>query len=58
MENRIKNFIQEHNLIIEEPIICATSGGVDSVCLINILHNLGYKVVLAHVNHQKELNQK
>jgi len=53
MENRIKNFIQEHSLIIEEPIICATSGGVDSVCLINILHNLGYKVVLAHVNHHK-----
>ena len=53
MENKIKNFIIEHNLIVEEPIICATSGGVDSVCLINILHNLGYKVILAHVNHHK-----
>ncbi len=53
MENKIKNFILENNLIIEEPIICATSGGVDSVCLINILHNLGYKVILAHVNHHK-----
>ena len=53
MENKIKNFIINNNLIEEEPIICATSGGVDSVCLINILHNLGYKVVLAHVNHLK-----
>ena len=53
MENKIKNFIINNNLIEEEPIICATSGGVDSVCLINILHNLGYKVVLAHVNHHK-----
>ena len=53
MENKIKNFILNNNLITEEPIVCATSGGVDSVCLINILSKLGYKVILAHVNHHK-----
>ncbi len=62
MENKIKKFIFDNNLIIEEPIICATSGGVDSVCLINILNKLGYKVILAHVNHHKrkesEIEQK
>lgn len=53
MENRVLNFIKDNNLINKQPIVCATSGGVDSVCLIHILHKLGYKVILAHVNHHK-----
>ena len=32
-----------------------SSGGVDSICLLHILHTLGYKVVLAHVNHNKRV---
>ena len=58
MEKRIKSFILEHNLIEDEVVICATSGGVDSVSLINILHNLGYKTVLAHVNHHKRIESE
>ena len=30
MLDRVKEFIKEHNLITEQPIICAVSGGVDS----------------------------
>ncbi len=32
-------------------ILVAFSGGCDSVCLAIALHNLGYKIGLAHVNH-------
>lgn len=53
MENIIKNFIKENININNNSIICAVSGGVDSVCLLNILYNLGYNVILAHVNHHK-----
>ena len=58
MENKVLKFIRDNNLIIKEPIICATSGGVDSVCLVTILNKLGYKVVLAHVNHHKRIESE
>ncbi len=58
MEKKINRFIKDYNLIIKEPIICATSGGVDSVCLVTILNKLGYKVVLAHVNHHKRIESE
>lgn len=53
MEKRIKEFIEQNNLILDKPIVCAVSGGADSVCLLNSLHSLGYSVILAHVNHNK-----
>ncbi|MDE7162278.1 MAG: tRNA lysidine(34) synthetase TilS, partial [Anaeroplasmataceae bacterium] len=54
MLEKIKNFIKENHLFkSNEPIICAVSGGVDSLCLLHILHQLKYNVVLAHVNHHK-----
>ena len=56
MINIVKNFIINNNLIdSNEYVICSTSGGADSICLLHILHNLGYKVVLAHVNHHKRI---
>ena len=51
MQKKVMKFIINNNLINNETVVCATSGGVDSVCLISILHKLGFKVVLAHVNH-------
>ena len=55
MEKRTLNFMQNNNLITDNPIVCAVSGGVDSVCLLHILHKLGFKVILAHVNHNKRI---
>ena len=36
-----------------QPIICAVSGGVDSMVLLDLLLNAGYEVIIAHVNHHK-----
>lgn len=59
MINIVKNFIMNNNLINPlEYVICSTSGGVDSICLLHILYNLGYKVVLAHVNHHKRIESE
>ncbi|MBR6071605.1 MAG: tRNA lysidine(34) synthetase TilS [Acholeplasmatales bacterium] len=58
MEGKVKAFIENNKLNIDNTIICAVSGGVDSVVLINILKKLGYNVVLAHVNHNVRLESK
>lgn len=34
------------------PSVIGVSGGPDSLCLLDILHRLGYRLVVAHVNHQ------
>lgn len=36
----------------EERVLVAVSGGPDSVALLDILHGLGYPVVVAHLDHQ------
>lgn len=35
----------------DEKIIVGVSGGPDSMCLLNILYNLKYNIVVAHINH-------
>ena len=58
MLDRIKAFIDENKINIDKPVVCAVSGGADSVLLIYALHKLGYKVILAHVNHNKRVESK
>ena len=53
MEHIVKQFIENNKLNINNKVICAVSGGCDSVSLIYILNKLGYDTVLAHVNHHK-----
>ena len=45
MTERIKQFLKLNNLNIDKPIVCAVSGGADSLALIQILYELGYKVI-------------
>src|SRR5690349_2289482 len=36
----------------ERPIIVGVSGGPDSLCLMEALRQVGYKIIVAHFNHQ------
>jgi tRNA(Ile)-lysidine synthase len=34
------------------PVLAAVSGGPDSLCLMDVLHQAGYKVIVAYFNHK------
>lgn len=48
---KIRIFIEKNNLLdIQLPVLVAVSGGVDSVVLLDVLVDLGYKCSVAHCN--------
>jgi tRNA(Ile)-lysidine synthase len=50
---RVAKFIREHKLFVQDlPIIVGVSGGADSLCLLDCLSQLGYSLVVAHLDHQ------
>lgn len=58
IENEILNTIKKYNLIKNnEKIICAVSGGPDSICMLDVLRKLNeekkldIEIVVSHVNH-------
>ena len=52
MIEKVESYIRENELLNKnETVVLAYSTGVDSVVLLDILIKLGYKVVIAHVNH-------
>lgn len=59
MINKVKDTINKYNLVPQnETILVALSGGVDSMCLLDVLKKLNYKIVVAHVNHKKRLESE
>ena len=52
LEKNVQNFITKHKMFEEDfPIVVGVSGGADSICLATILKNLGYNIVVVHINH-------
>jgi tRNA(Ile)-lysidine synthase len=39
-------------LVKDQPVIAGISGGPDSMCLLSILRETGYRVIVAHFNHK------
>ena len=51
MLNKVKDFIAQHQLMSRDRLqIVALSGGADSVALLLILRQLGYRIEAAHCN--------
>lgn len=52
-ERHVLSFMESHKLIsADKKIIVAVSGGVDSLALLYLLHNLNLKIEILHFNHQ------
>lgn len=45
-------FRENCQLNFNRPILIGVSGGPDSLCLLESLHQAGYKIILAYFNHQ------
>ncbi len=53
MKTKIQNSIKEHNMCYEDDsVLIGLSGGADSVALLLMMKELGYKVSACHINHQ------
>ncbi len=51
MQQRVAQYIRKHALLnTQEPVLVALSGGADSVVLLHILLQLGYRCEVAHCN--------
>jgi tRNA(Ile)-lysidine synthase len=51
--DRVVAYIREHHLLRPgQLVVTAVSGGADSLCLLDCLRRLGYRVVLAHFDHR------
>ena len=49
----LNSFIRKNDLFgREEALLCAVSGGLDSMVLAHALHSLGYAIEIAHVNFE------
>lgn len=49
---RVATFLEERRLIPPKArVVIGVSGGPDSLCLLDSLHALGYRVVVAHLDH-------
>jgi tRNA(Ile)-lysidine synthase len=52
LQERIQDYIEVHQLLQPgQRLVAGVSGGADSLCLLHVLVNLGYKPIVAHFDH-------
>ncbi len=44
--------LEECGLTKDRPVIAGVSGGPDSLCLMSVLRQAGYRIIVAHFNHK------
>jgi tRNA(Ile)-lysidine synthase len=50
---RVASFIRDHSqLCKKQALVLGVSGGADSLCALDCLHQLGYDVIVAHLDHK------
>jgi tRNA(Ile)-lysidine synthase len=52
LENLVKILQDECQIHLDLPIVAGVSGGPDSLCLLDVLNQNNYQVVVAHFNHK------
>lgn len=52
LENIASIFREKCGLSPDHPILVGVSGGADSLCLMDALHQAGYQIIVAHFDHQ------
>ena len=51
MLNKVRAYIEKHRLLNRDSLhIVALSGGADSVCLLRMMKQMGYRIEAAHCN--------
>jgi tRNA(Ile)-lysidine synthase len=52
IDDEVAAFIERERLLAPgERVVAAVSGGADSLCLLDCLHRLGYRIHVAHLDH-------
>ena len=52
MFERLQLIVQQNCLLdLTKPLVVGVSGGPDSLCLLDVLHRLGLRIIVAHLNH-------
>lgn len=56
MQSKVEKFIEDEKLLKKNSkVVLGVSGGADSIALLNVLHDAGHKVIVAHCNfHLRE----
>ena len=53
MLDNIESTLREQcGLVKDRPIVAGVSGGPDSLCLMSVLRQAGYRIIVAHFNHK------
>lgn len=51
----MKLYVSFEFLNPNQPLVVGVSGGADSLCLLGMLHEAGFNLIVAHLNHQLRL---